>query len=70
MIEERSESTPKDLRLSALPVTVERRLTQVFRKDQLISMHGVTLRSQGSQCVFNLQEDFLFVSFDIRMMES
>ena len=27
-------------------------------------MHGVALQSQGSQCVFNLQGDFLFVKFD------
>ena len=33
-------------------------------------MHGVALQSQGSQCVFNLQEDFLFVKFDSRTMES
>ena len=42
-----------------------------FGKTELISMHGVTLlRSQGSQCFFNLQEDFLFVRFDSRMMKS
>ena len=35
-----------------------------FGKTELILMHGVTLRSQGSQCVFNLQEDFLLVKFD------
>ena len=33
-------------------------------------MHGVALQSQGSQCVFNLQGDFLFVKFDSRLMES
>ena len=27
-------------------------------------MDGVALQSQVSQCVFNLQEDFLFVKFD------
>ena len=41
-----------------------------FGKAELISMHGVALQSQGSQCVFNLQEDFLFVKFDSRTMES
>ena len=40
-----------------------------FGKTELISMHGVTLRSQGSQCVFNVQEDFLFVKFDSWTME-
>ena len=33
-------------------------------------MDGVALQSQGSQRVFNLQEDFLFVKFDSRTMES
>ena len=33
-------------------------------------MDGVALQSQVSQCVFNLQEDFLFVKFDSRTMES
>ena len=39
-----------------------------FGKTELISMQGVTLWSQGSQwlCVFNLEEVFLFVSFDSR----
>ena len=41
-----------------------------FGKTKLISMHGVTLQLQGSKCVFNLQEDFLFVSFDGWTMES
>ena len=29
-------------------------------------MNGMTLRSQGSQCFFSLQEDFFFVKFDSR----
>ena len=33
-------------------------------------MDGVALQSQGSQRVFNLQEDFLFVKFDSRTAES
>ena len=53
---ERSERTC----LCQQPMTVEqrRRWRRYFGKTELISMHGVTQRSQGSQCVFNLQEDF------------
>ena len=55
-------------------MTVEqrRRWRRYFGKTKLISMHGVTQRSQGSQCVFNLelQEDFFFVKFDSRTMET
>ena len=42
----------------------------ISEKTELISMHGVALQSQGSQCVFKLQGDFLFVKFDSRLMES
>ena len=47
-----------------------RRWLRYFGKTELISMHGVTQRSQGSQCVFNLQEHFFFVKFDSRTMET
>ena len=33
-------------------------------------MDGVRLQLQVFRCVFNLQEDFLFVKFDSRAMES
>ena len=39
-------------------------------KTEPISMDGVTLQSQVSRCVFNLQEDFLFIKFDSRATES
>ena len=41
-----------------------------FGRTELISMHGVRLQSQASQCVFNPQEDFLLVKFGSRTMES
>ena len=51
-------------------MTVERSLTQVFRKNRTdFDARGRTTIA-GSQCVFNLLEDFLFVKFDSRTMES
>ena len=65
---ERSERTC----LCRQPMTVEQRRhwCRYFGKTELISMHRLTQRSQGSQCVFNLQEDFFFVKFDCRTMET
>ena len=61
--------------LKPAPVGNLWRLSGVWRRyfgtTELISMHGMTLRLQGSQCVINLQElDFLFVKFDSPTMES
>ena len=36
------------------------------KNTELMSMDGVALQSQGSKCVFNFQEDFLFVQFNSR----
>ena len=69
MIGERSERTPKTC-VCRQPVTVERRLTQVFRKDRTdFDARGDTMVARVPVC-FDPQEDFLFDSNDNRTMES